>query len=324
MKFSKVFVVFLLFFASLMQAQVVLPYAINKEGLPADTAKLAFSVTEGGVTPGFFATCGIQQDEIAPDFVLYDTAGVPCQLSKLLADGKPVLLIAASYTCPQSRRNIRERLDILDKNFGEKVNIRLIYTIEAHPADPDICPYTGDVFTTGANMRENVILGQPTTYGQRKEMAKKLIDKFNIHVPVLIDSPGNAWWLNYGPAPNNAYLISPRGMVYRKYGWLENPNFIDDVNMLLLDKEAMKADFHNEIFIMKEKESGHSILYIKNNFGFTLNIVDARGKIVSTSDYTATHEIDLDKIKAEDGEYSLVIKGPAGQTFCIRYSRDRT
>lgn len=156
------------------------------------------------------------------------------------------------------------------------------------------------------------------------EEAKQLIGEFGIKVPVLIDSPDNAWWLNYGPAPNNAYLISPRGMVFRKYGWLENPNFINDVKLLIQDKEAVKTDIRNEIFITKEKESGHSILHVKNNFGFTLNIIDATGKIVSTSDYTATHELDLDKIEVADGEYSIVIKGPAGQSFCLRYSRDRT
>lgn len=323
MKFSKPAFILFMFFATVMQAQVVLPYAINKEGLPADTSKLAVSVSEGGVQPGFFATCGIPQNDIAPDFVLYDTAGTPCQLSKLLSDGKPVLLIAASYTCPQSRKNIKDKLAILDGMFGEKVNIRLIYTIEAHPASPDICPYTGDVFTTGANVRDKVLCGQPKTYGERKELAKKLINEFDIKVPVLIDTPDNAWWLSYGPAPNNAYLISPRGMVFMKYGWLENPNFADDVNNLVRDNEAMKTIFHNEIFIMKEKESGHDILYVKNNFAFTLNIVDASGKIISTSEYTGTHQVDLDKIKAPDGEYSLVIKGPAGQTFCIRYTRDR-
>jgi hypothetical protein len=323
MKFSITAFILFMFSSAFMQAQIVLPYAINKEGLPADTSKLAFSASEGGVTPGFFATCGIEQDEIAPDFVLYDTAGAPCRLSKLLTDGKPVLLIAASYTCPQSRKNIKDKLAILDGMFGKKVNIRLIYTIEAHPADPDICPYTGEPFITGANMREKVIFGQPTTYGQRKKMAKMLIDKLDIKVPVLIDSPDNAWWLTYGPAPNNAYLISPRGMVFRKYGWLENPNFANDVNILIQNRESMKTDIQNEIFIREEKENGHSVLCIKNNFDFTLNIVDASGKVVSSSEYTATHEIDLDKIDIAAGEYSIVIKGPAGQSFCLRYSRGK-
>lgn len=323
MNFSKLISLLFICCVSLLQAQVVLPFAINKEGLPADTSKLSFSQTEGGLTPGFFSTCGIQIADFAPDFVLYDTAGTACQLSKMLADGKPALLIAASYTCPQSRKNISDKLDILNRLYGDKVNIRLIYTIEAHPVEPDICPYTGEVYTTGANFRDSILFRQPGTYLQRKKMAQKLIREFAVTVPVLIDSPDNAWWRNFGPAPNNAYLISPRGVVVEKYGWLENPNFGNDIMDLLKDKPAMQTNIQNEIYIGKEKGTEDPTLFIKNGDDFSLDLYDATGKIVYADENESATALNLDKIPVAEGEYTLVVKISEGESYCLRYSRGK-
>jgi hypothetical protein len=324
MKFYKLFLFLFILSASLLQAQAVLPFAINKEGLPTDTSKLSFSQSEGGITPGFFSTCGIQINDFAPDFVLYDTAGTACQLSKMLTDGKPVLLIAASYTCPQSRKNIKDKLEILTRLYSDKVNIRLIYTIEAHPVEPDICPYTGAVYTTGANFRDSILFRQPETYLQRKKMAARLIRELKITVPVLIDTPDNAWWRNFGPAPNNAYLISPRGVVIEKYGWLENPNFGTDITDLLKDKAAMQTNTQNEIYIEKDKGTGWPMLFIKESGrSFSVDVYDASGEIIYTIVKDTGSPLGLNTIPVAKEEYKLVVKISEGQSYCLPYRSDK-
>lgn len=321
MKLSKLLFTLFLLSSFAASSQVTLPYSINKEGLPPDTSKIRFSTSEGGSIPGFFATCGIAEGEIAPDFVLYDTAGKVCRLSKLLTEGKPVLLIAASFTCPQSRKNIREKLNTINERYGDKINIRIIYTIDAHPVAPDICPYTGAVFTTAANIHDSILLPQPLTYAQRKEMAGKLIQAFGITVPVLIDSPSNAWWLNYGPAPNNTYLISPRGIVYKKYAWLEYIDFRHDINSLLNDKEAMKTNVENEIAIEKDSKTGKTNLHVEDGSSYIINIRNASGEIVY-SENVIRPVFDLSKPKLLPGEYSVLVKTSGNEIYCLPYRRE--
>ncbi|MEO5644646.1 MAG: hypothetical protein ABIQ40_15960 [Bacteroidia bacterium] len=321
MKLCKPFVIFLLFCSLSARSQVILPYSINKPGLPADTTRLGFSVIEDGIKPSVFADCGIDEGDIVPDFILYDTAGIACQLSQLLSDGKPVILIAASFTCPQSRKNIGDKLKSLNDRFDDKINIRIIYTIDAHPVAPDLCPYTGSIFTTRANFHDSILFRQPVTYADRKAMAGRLIQEFDITVPVLIGSPSNEWWLTFGPAPNNTYLISPRGVVYKKYAWLEYIDFNNDIFSLLNDKRAMKTDVQNEVAIEKDSKTGKTNLLVKDGSHCELTFRNASGKIVFNG-HNEPPVFDLSTVKLSPGEYSITIKTSGNESYCLRYLRE--
>ena len=322
MKLSQLFFILFLFSSFAVSAQVTLPYSINKEGLPSDTSKLMLSTSKGGTTPGFFAICGIPEGQIAPDFILYDTDGKASQLSKLLSDGKPVLLIAASFTCPKSRKSIKDKLHSINGTYGDKINIRIIYTIDAHPVGPDICPYTGAVFTTSANIRDSVLMHQPNTYAQRKEIAGTLIDAYDITVPVLIDSPSNAWWLTYGPAPNNAYLISPRGVVYKKYAWLESIDFRNDIGSLLNDKRAMKTNVETEIAIEKDIKTGKAYLHVKDGSSYIVNIRNASGELVYNENVIVP-KFDLSKARLLRGQqYVVHVKTSGNESYCLPYRQE--
>ncbi len=309
------------FLVAFVDAQITLPYKINKEGLPADTSSIAKSKTSGGTTPGYFATSGYQEGDLVAEFWLYDTAGKVCQLSKLLAEGKPVLLIAASYTCPQSRKNIETKLQTLNAIYGTKVNIRLIYVIEAHPSQPDICPYTGAVYTTGANFRDSILFRQPKTYAERKIMAGHLIRQQEVNVPVLLDSPDNAYWRHFGPAPNNAYLLTPNGVVYKKYAWLENPNFGDNITELLRDKAAMKINIEKELYVEKNA-AGASIMHVKERGRYAMLMYNSTGKIVFANSNMTVTEYNLNTLNLPKGEYSIVIKKSISDTHCVPYQRE--
>lgn len=321
MRFTKYLILLSVLFVAFARAQVTLPFAINKEGLPADTTTIVKSQTNGRITPGYFATSGFQEGDLVPEFWLYDTAGNVCQLSKLLAEGKPVLLIAASYTCPQSRKTIESKLHTLNSKYGKKINIRLIYVIEAHPSQPDICPYTGAVYTTGANLRDSILFRQPITYAERKLMAVNLIHQHEVNVPVLIDSPDNAYWRHFGPAPNNAYLLTPNGVVFKKYAWLDNSNFADNIDALLNDKAAMKLNIEKDVYVEKN-DAGASIMHVKERGRYAMLMYNSMGKIVFANSNMTVTEYNLNPINLPKGEYSIVIKKSISDTHCVPYHRN--
>ncbi len=166
---------------------------------------------------GSFDQSGYQIGEQVPDFTLYDLNGQGTSLSGLLSDGKPVLLVAGSYTCPVFRNRLAE-LNQLVADYGQAVAIRIIYTVEAHP-DIDISPYSGTVWTHSSNISAGILYRQPATYGDRKAVVTDMLNDLQIDADILIDGPCNEWWTHFGPAPNNAYLIDTTGRVYEKQGW---------------------------------------------------------------------------------------------------------
>jgi hypothetical protein len=86
----------------------------------------------------------------------------------------------------------------LSARYSDKVQFIIIYTIEAHPQG-----------------------SQPETYEERVALAVSCSDEDNIGVLLLVDEMDNPVWCTYGPAPNNAYLISSDGTIVEKQGWYQ-------------------------------------------------------------------------------------------------------
>ncbi|MCF8237405.1 MAG: hypothetical protein K9I85_04560 [Saprospiraceae bacterium] len=213
----------------MLTAQPTLLPHIGQAGLPA----YSDPVCEIPVFSGSMDQSGFAAEESVPDFTLYTVDGDSVRLSEELAKGKPVLLVGANYTCPVWRGKINVVNEMADVYDG-LVNILVIYTVEAHPAG-DVSPYSGEVWTTSANEMEGILYGQPKIYGERLAIVSDMIKDLDIIPRVLVDGPCNPWWSNYGPAPNNAYLIRPDGTVAAKHGWfLRSPdNMWCDIDKLL-------------------------------------------------------------------------------------------
>ena len=215
-----------------INAQTLKP-GIGLSTLPADSD----SVCTIPVYTGDFNSSGLQAGDTIPHFKLFDANGSATDVLTVLQTGKPLLLIAGSYTCPVFRQKIA-RINQVASAYGSQVSIYVIYTVEAHPNSPEPSPYSGTVWVTSENQQEGVLYLQPKTYGERKQVLSDMVANplYALSVPVLLDGPCNEWWLNFGPAPNNAYIINPDGTVYKKHGWFDkNPdNIADDLNSLLL------------------------------------------------------------------------------------------
>lgn len=168
-------------------------------------------------TSGNFDGSGLMPGDTAFDFKFYDLNGDSLVLSEALGQGKPVILVAGSYTCPVFRGKIPIINDLAD-NYSNFVSIYVIYELEAHPYI-DTTVYFGYVNPGSENINAGILYRQPTTYGSRKVMVQEMLDSLSIHAPIFLDGPCNEFWATYGPAPNNAYLIDTNGRVFTKHGW---------------------------------------------------------------------------------------------------------
>ncbi len=167
---------------------------------------------------GDFNSSGLQVGDTAYDFKLYDLSGDSFVLSEKLGNGKPVLLISGSYTCPVFRGKVGVINNVVN-SYGGQIDVAVIYTVEAHPTDTS--PYFGYIKVTQANQQQGILYAQPQTYGERKNICTAMLQSLPCTANVYLDGPCNNWWQTYGPAPNNAYLIDTNGIVFSKHDWFD-------------------------------------------------------------------------------------------------------
>ncbi len=184
---------------------------------PEDSSVIALPVSEG--IYGNWESLGVLKGEKAPDFTLYSQEGRPFHLYEELKKGKPIVLINGSYTCDVSRANL-PAIQSITERYKEDLDFYMIYTIEPHPSDSP-SPYSenGETWISKNNIRDSVEAGQPKTYADRVELSLQWKTEYHIDSPVLVDSPDNTYWENFGQAPNMTYIIDPDGTVYYKQAW---------------------------------------------------------------------------------------------------------
>lgn len=228
------------FFLSIaLQAQADLGDPINSGVLPDDTDLIC----ELPIFPEIeLYTNFYEPGDTVPDFTLFDLDGTPFVLSEILAEGKPVVLIGASYTCYVFRDKIPV-INEIQEIYGDDVNIFITYTAEAHPAG-DISPYFGFEAVGEPNIDDGVLFPQPEAYGERKGLVNEMLTELPINVPVLIDGPCNEYWLDYGTYPNHAYILNPNGTVYEFQDWFDKypANIFTSIENLLNEDTVITAD----------------------------------------------------------------------------------
>ena len=317
MRLQKLLFFVLFFMPALIFSQTTLSYSINSPVLPNDSAPIATYVPYIDTT-SLFMSSGFMQGDTVPDFTLYDTIGNPTTLSVALNSGKPALLVSASLSCPASRHSIEYVLPNLYLQFGSQVNIFIIYILEAHPVTPDFSPYAHGVWNPQINYIDSILLRQETMYGQRKREAANFTDRFNIPVPFLVDGPGNEYWSTFGPAANNAYLISTDGTVYQKYGWfdLSQMQITDDLTTMLLG--IGQHETFRKATVFPNPSNGNSTLLVENENGFNFQITDMQGRMVADEE-NISGATDLSKFHLDAGVYSIAVQGASGNNYLLRY-----
>jgi ankyrin repeat protein len=161
---------------------------------------------------------GPQPGDELPDLSLRTMKGEPQRLSDAWKGG-PALLVTSSLTCPKSRSRWPELKTLVEKYDG-KLNIVIVYVIEAHPVG-SICPYKGIEDITPENERDGILRKQPKTEEDRLELAQEFKRLLRIQAPIYVDNVKDEAWKALGGAPNLALLVNDKGIVVARQGWFE-------------------------------------------------------------------------------------------------------
>lgn len=270
-------------FSVLIFSQGVLKSSIGLSALPGDNTSICTPTCSSSYN---FDTDGYLVGDTIPDFSFYTLAGTPYNAQTLINSGKPLCIVAGSYTCPVWRGKI-DSLNMLISKYGSKVNFMVVYVCEAHPKSPDISPYSCAVWDPNPSTVKYL---QPTTYGQRKATCTDMVNNTcgcmqTVNCPIVIDGPCNEFWTHFGPAPNNAYLINPKnGTVYCKHGWFDKaPNTMSPCidQLLAITSGVNEQSAESTISVYPNPFSEKAVLRITNRSRITnceLKIYDLVGK----------------------------------------------
>ncbi len=170
----------------------------------------------------------------APNVRLFDPVNdrmVP--LSDLLREA-PLLIVFGSYSCPIFRARLDE-VEALAKTYEDRLQVVIIYTLEAHPSDEN--PYVRGVWLSRVNEYHNVRISQHRSMAERITVARNPPRELATRVRLLVDPveapetideladitdsnpKNNPAWKAYGLLPNSAFLLGVDGRVAFRMAW---------------------------------------------------------------------------------------------------------
>ena len=144
--------------------------------------------------------------------------GEQCRLADTWR-GRPVLLFTGSLSCPPSRL-YNPAINSLREEFGDRINMAVLYVIDAHPSGSP-CPYTGTNWLTKDNQEAGFLVRQPGKQNERNALATKYREQLGLKVPVLVDNMENTAWKALGCSPNMAVVIDKQGQCAVFQGWVK-------------------------------------------------------------------------------------------------------
>ena len=118
MRYFLFVVVGILYFSS-ASSQIILKPTIGSFAFPQDSDHIAPIVRHPNP---FFDLSGIQVGDTANEFILYTLSGQRVLLTDILKEGKPLLIMTGSYTCPVFRYNIPTINEVAEK-YRKLLNI---------------------------------------------------------------------------------------------------------------------------------------------------------------------------------------------------------
>ena len=97
----------------------------------------------------------------------------------------------------------------MHKKFRDVAEFVYVYIKEAHPEDE---------WQMDSNLRDSVLFKQPTTFIERKELARTFADKMNVETTTLVDDIQNTANACYAAWPERIYIIDTDGRIAYKGG----------------------------------------------------------------------------------------------------------
>jgi hypothetical protein len=153
-------------------------------------------VRKGDLGPG---------DEVGP-FDLPTTRGGRFRSAELRAQGRPVLLVFGSQTCPITE-SAAGGLKELHAAHGSRVRFVMLAVREAHPGQT---------------------IGQPHTPDEKARHAAALEAHHELPFEVAIDDLDGTLHRRLGSRPSSAYLLDPSGIILFRAQWANETEAIDE------------------------------------------------------------------------------------------------
>ncbi len=175
---------------------------------------------------------GLRPGDAIQPTTLADTAGRRMSLPHDLR-GRPTLLLTGSLTCPKSRDSCPQANGLVER-FGDRLNVVLVYVIEAHPKGA-VSPYSrlGVEEVTDRNVEDGVLHAQPDRIEQREALAVAMRDSLELQYRVVVDGMDNAVWVELGRRANTAVLLDAQGRCVFEQRWFEAGEMGDEIEQLL-------------------------------------------------------------------------------------------
>ena len=148
-----------------------------------------------------FRDQGAKPGDLFPNFEIVTTDGDRLVNSDVF-DGKPVIFIFGSMTCPMTASAAPSVQELYDE-FGERVAFIMLYVREAHP---------------GENF------GQSESIEDKLEYARMLKSFYGIDWTVAADNIDGDLHRALDPKPNSAYLMASDGTILFRSLWASDYN----------------------------------------------------------------------------------------------------
>lgn len=235
-----------------------------------------------------FDKVGPQVGEQVPNLRLSNLQGEPQQLGDAWRGG-PALIVTSSLTCPKSRSRWPE-LTAIAKKYNEKVNVVIVYVIEAHPVGSP-CPYKGVEDITPENQRDGILRRQPEKLEGRQELAKEFKRYLRIGEPIYVDAIDNRAWKALGSAPNIALLVDSEGHVVARQGWFEGPAMQKLIDAHFSQKKKKEAEEARNEDRLEELEKIPEPLEKSGLDEWDLRKVISEGKLTKLNDILKEHPV---------------------------------
>jgi len=140
-----------------------------------------------------------------PGFDLPTTDGGRVTSASLLQDGRPVLLVFGSVTCPVTE-SAAPGLNLLHERYGSDVRFVVVNVREAHP---------------GARF------AQPETMDDKLKHAVALARHHGFRFETAVDDLDGSLHRAFGTRPSSAYLIDPTGRILFRAHWSNSTDALD-------------------------------------------------------------------------------------------------
>ncbi|MFZ2452382.1 MAG: deiodinase-like protein [Methylovulum miyakonense] len=144
-----------------------------------------------------------------------------------MAKDKPLLLVTGSITCPMTISSL-PLLNGLQANWGDRINMVLVYVREAHPGDH---------------------YPQPHDIDKKRRHAQDLKEKYVLDFPVLVDELNGPLHKILDVKPNSVHLIDAEGNILLQSLWAGDAKTIQNAVEHIANHSPIKHKLSEVMFL---------------------------------------------------------------------------